>query len=499
MPYLKSWSISSRIGLAVAIPLLAAVGFGGFIIFVSWSTASGASRIEAIAETGPYFGAFIHEVQIERGLTNTVLRNPQNKTAAAARSAQTTRVDHALEALRKAIDAMPSQVRDQDKEAARNVLRQAAGLSSLRTSVVNSAIAPKAAVARYTSLVEAALAPIEALTEDAQIGATARAVIAYSSILRAKEAAGLERATGAGAFTPEGFDRRQYDRFVALGAAEDGFIALARRFGGRAQAATIDEFGASAPAKAIQDLRNLADQAALERGRGIDPLVWFRAATQRIDAMKRLEDQSSSELTKIVAAAADAAHRKLEIALALVLAVAAAAAFAARAIAASITRPLAALTSEMSLLARGDTSTRKIDANREDEIGAMIRAVAVFRENAIERARLEETASAERQNEFRRQAVLEDMIGGFRKLIGEVVASVDSEANAMNGTARTLSDVAFRAEEAAELRAGRRFGFFGQHPCGFGRSRRTYGLDHRDFKTDPQHQRARGPGDRIRP
>lgn len=275
-------------------------------------------------------------------------------------------------------------------------------------------------------------------------------MITYCSILRAEEAAGLERATGAGAFTPDGFDRRQYDRFVSLGSAQNGFIAMARRYAGSAQIAKLDEFAASAAEKAVREMRGSADRAALERAQGVDPLAWFRAATQRIDAMKALEDESSTELKRTVGAAAEGARGRLKITSALIVAVAAFAAFAARWIAASITRPLVALTSEMSLLARGDTSRRMIADDRDDEIGAMMRAVVVFRENAIERARLEETARAERQNEFRRQAALEEMIGRFRNLIGEVVASVDAEAKAMSGTARTLSDVAFRAGQAAD-------------------------------------------------
>jgi methyl-accepting chemotaxis protein len=79
----------------------------------------------------------------------------------------------------------------------------------------------------------------------------------------------------------------------------------------------------------------------------------------------------------------------------------------------------------------------------------MARAVAVFQENAIERARLEETARSERQVELHRQSVMQGLIGRFRILIGEVVAAVGSETGKMKGTALTLTDVAFRADQTA--------------------------------------------------
>jgi len=446
---LKNWPISRRIALVAAIPLFAAFGFGSFIVFDNWRMMSTANQIASIAETGPFFGALIHELQVERGLTNSFLRNPQNRAALAARNAQTTRVDSALEALQKAVDSLPKQIRDREVVATKNALHQAAELVDIRRSVTAGAIDPDAAIAGYTGLIEATMAPIEALTRDAQVGATARAVIAYSSILRAKEAAGLERAIGAGAFTPTGFDKNQFDRFVSFGAAQHSLIEMARRFGDAGQVANLDQFTASLPEKAVQKIRELAKQAALAGDTGIDPLEWFRASTVRIDAIKTLEDAFSAQLTKVVSSAASSARDRLTWTMALVLALSAAAALAAHAVAISITHPLKTLTTQMTLLARGNTASPQMDGDRKDEIGAIVRAIAVFRENAIERARLEDAASRERQNELRRQTVLEQMIGRFRALIAEVVASVDSEAENMNGTANALTGVAFRADQTA--------------------------------------------------
>ncbi len=86
----------------------------------------------------------------------------------------------------------------------------------------------------------------------------------------------------------------------------------------------------------------------------------------------------------------------------------------------------------------------------QDEIGRMARAADVFRENAVERERLEETARTERQTELQRQARLEELIAQFRTVIGEIVMSVGAEAETMSGTASKLNDVAFRAERTAD-------------------------------------------------
>ena len=57
-----------------------------------------------------------------------------------------------------------------------------------------------------------------------------------------------------------------------------------------------------------------------------------------------------------------------------------------------VVRPVVRMTDAMTRLARGDVSEQIPDADRKDEIGRMAAAVAVFRDNAIERSRLENAA-----------------------------------------------------------------------------------------------------------
>ncbi len=86
---------------------------------------------------------------------------------------------------------------------------------------------------------------------------------------------------------------------------------------------------------------------------------------------------------------------------------------------------------------------------QHNEIGRMARAADVFRDNAVERTRLEETARLERQSELQRQAKLEQLIVQFRGVMGQIVTAVGSEAESMSGTATNLNDVATRAERSA--------------------------------------------------
>ena len=114
-----------------------------------------------------------------------------------------------------------------------------------------------------------------------------------------------------------------------------------------------------------------------------------------------------------------------------------------------VVSPVRSVTAALVKLAAGDLSVAGSGAERHDEIGLLVRSLNIFREAIAERERLEDTARAERQNELRRQTMLEQLVDRFRSLVSEVVMSVDSEADTMSGTARTLNDVAFKAEQTA--------------------------------------------------
>jgi methyl-accepting chemotaxis protein len=114
-----------------------------------------------------------------------------------------------------------------------------------------------------------------------------------------------------------------------------------------------------------------------------------------------------------------------------------------------ISQPLVLLKAVMEAFSRKDLRAEVPGVARRDELGDMARTVEIFRINALDVARLEEAAMVERQTELRRQSTLEQLIAGFRSFVGDVVNSVNSEAGNMSGTARTLTDVAFRAEKTA--------------------------------------------------
>ncbi|SCM76880.1 putative Methyl-accepting chemotaxis protein signaling domain [uncultured Pleomorphomonas sp.] len=119
-----------------------------------------------------------------------------------------------------------------------------------------------------------------------------------------------------------------------------------------------------------------------------------------------------------------------------------------------LSRPIAALTLAMGRLADGDTASVIPGVRRTDEIGAMARAVEIFRDNAIERGRLEAAATAEEARRVARQQRVETLIDGFRVTVRGMLDALTGQAARMQATASQLTGVARQSLERADEATG---------------------------------------------
>ncbi len=119
-----------------------------------------------------------------------------------------------------------------------------------------------------------------------------------------------------------------------------------------------------------------------------------------------------------------------------------------------IARPIKSLTAAMRRLATGDTEVPIEASERGDEIGGMLQAVRVFRDNAVERRRLAEATEAEQRARMSRQERIESLIANFRTEIEDLVRAVGGNASQMEETARALAAIAEEANGRAGTAAG---------------------------------------------
>ena len=106
-----------------------------------------------------------------------------------------------------------------------------------------------------------------------------------------------------------------------------------------------------------------------------------------------------------------------------------------------LTRPLDNLTSGMLRLAEDDLSVEATGQDRRDEIGAMSRAIAIFKDNAVKRHKLERESADHMQEQKERQRTIDALLSDFRAQIQQSLATVSTRAESMQVLAASLNSL----------------------------------------------------------
>ena len=113
--------------------------------------------------------------------------------------------------------------------------------------------------------------------------------------------------------------------------------------------------------------------------------------------------------------------------------------------------PIQSATQALQRLAGGDLSVSVADVERRDEIGALARALDVFKRNMAQARELERQAGATRaQTEADRKKMMASLAETFDRSVNAIVGGVSASATELQATAGLLSDAA--AETAAQAK-----------------------------------------------
>ena len=108
----------------------------------------------------------------------------------------------------------------------------------------------------------------------------------------------------------------------------------------------------------------------------------------------------------------------------------------------SIVSPISRMTSVMSRMAEGDNNQDIPAVDNKDEIGAMARAVLVFKKNGLERERLEEEQRQQQARREQQMQRMEELTQDFDRQAKQVVGSVAAAADELQNTAENMSATA---------------------------------------------------------
>ncbi|WP_425991425.1 methyl-accepting chemotaxis protein [Afipia sp. DC4300-2b1] len=109
----------------------------------------------------------------------------------------------------------------------------------------------------------------------------------------------------------------------------------------------------------------------------------------------------------------------------------------------SVTRPLRSVTDTLTSLAEGKPDVTINHVDRYDEIGSIARTIGVFKNNSLERRRLEaERKTAEAESVQQRKAELQSFVDEFQSNVGGIIDKVLHSSGEFESTARNLTETA---------------------------------------------------------
>jgi methyl-accepting chemotaxis protein len=138
----------------------------------------------------------------------------------------------------------------------------------------------------------------------------------------------------------------------------------------------------------------------------------------------------------------------------LALAILALMALAGAVISRNVARPLAGLKAKMEALVGGDTGMEFPEIDRGDEVGAMARAVLIFKQNAIRVEGLAAEQRAEQRRKDKRHAAVEQQIHGFNQSVTSALERLSSASTGLETTAQSMSAMAAETSRVSAAVAG---------------------------------------------
>lgn len=357
--------------------LLALCWFAGSGILTRIETERQMENIAQLTALARSAGNVVHELQKERGMSVGFL-GAEGKTFKDELNAQRALTDREIEVFVGSLSDTALQAGDVTTSVAafkKNIL----SLATIREKVTQLGLPASEAVKFYTNVIADVLNFVGRLGTLTDSGEMANSFAAYYNLLNLKEQAGIERALLSNVFSSGHFADGQLHQLSDVVSKQNVWLAQSLRLSPPEQAAMLKSRLQSTEATQALSLREAAFSHAANGGFDVDPTVWFKVQTQRIEVMRQIENVAANLLWESAIKLAQDARKNWQIYMVVsLLALLASLAFAG-AIALNMHRQFSDTLSKIAGM-NGDL-TQRLATPGKDELSTLNRAYNMMLEN----------------------------------------------------------------------------------------------------------------------
>lgn len=389
------FSVSRRLGIALAAPLIALLAVSFLLIERSWREARSLDHAALMVETVAEISVFIDLLQVERGQSAIFLGGNAREPQPALVEAR-NRVDAEIAPLRAQEDRLMEVGDVELSETLKHFEEGALELIQARSQIDNREITLPQAMGKYSKVIKNGLHIGHHVADVIDVGRIAVAATGMVDLGEAKELAGQERGFVAGAIAGGSLTGEQIARMRSFAAVQDVLIDIFIQEEPVERRPQYQEMLAVPAIAAIDPMREkilnpLTDLSTIKAS------DWFAVASGRIGALYELEQVVAHHLQEDARGMADALHTEVWGLMAFNIAAVIGAVVLGFFMTRSVTRPLHELNHVVGQIAEGDLDIDVAGTERGDELGAMARTVQTLQQGAVEKIAVEEAAASERE------------------------------------------------------------------------------------------------------
>jgi len=377
-------SLRSKLILMAGIPALALLYFAGSGVIERQSTSKEMVKLESLVDVSVKIGALVHEMQKERGMSASFLGSKGVKFAAELpeQRAKTDKTAETLQTTLKSFD--PGSYSDGLKTLLDTAVSNLAELAAKRGIISALGMDGMQSSAYYSKTIASLLdvpAQVSTLSSHSEIS---RLASSYSSLLKAKERAGMERALLTTVFAVDQFTPDTLNRFLKNFSAQDVYTEMFLAYAQDSQQAFYKAKVSGPAVDEVARMKKIAMDKGIEPGLGIDPIYWFKTATEKIDMIKEVENKLSGDLLDATGEFKNnAQHMAIFFAVLTVLSI-----LMTVVLTLLISRGILSSINRLQQVARaiesGDLSS-DIDIRQKDELGELFRSMSIMQQQLLAR------------------------------------------------------------------------------------------------------------------
>ncbi len=451
MNFIKNMKVSRAILLAVTVPTLVALFFAAQLVMDEYHFNKSLAELHSTTELSIKMSALVHEQQRERGITAVYLGS-NGKKFSSELSSQREQTDKKRDDLMSFVSDFDYKARGHQFESKyKDMLSTLEKMDDIRQRVDSLSISVKDAIGYYTDLNSKNLDLIGHMANISEIPELVVSIVSYVSFLQGKERAGIERAVGANAFSLGKFTQSSMDKFKILISTQDTYNSIFLSYATKEQVNIYNEFMNSAVNKEVNRLRKIAFDGGLNGDlKGIEGKYWFDIMTQKIDGLKKIKDVLSDDMIKqmeeIKKDSYDLLVKNIIIAIVSIIVTI----LMSLTIVGALTSSFDKIVASMAALAKGKLDT-ELPVYTNNEIGEMVKALEIFKENAIDTERMrKEQAEAEERAEEEKRKMMEDLASAFEKNVSGFITNMTASSDDLQATASTMKKLADETSEASK-------------------------------------------------